>query len=424
MRKYSLLLCLGAACASPTDEAALARECGDPPPDPPPTEVAVRLIGRTQGLQGGIVLFYGPDQTLLSRVDLAAAGIARAELPAGGAVTVVEPLESFSPKHYTTFFNVEPGNELLVGDFEPDPFGTPRGTLVLPPSPQSTNQYAVGSRCGFGGNTGPTVNMPIRNGCAPGPQAVLATAIQPPVNDVQFYIFDPEVALVPGGTATIDGDWQPPISFDVAITGMPQGSFPLLHVNRHYQGAILYSAFDGDGSATSGVFNGSFLQATGGDGTVTRLRMRQAEGTESLEQEILEYRDGLPNELTGDVAADLIAVPANPFPAGSESISFSVTDTTGYDAVVAQIEFDNDPIWTIVAPPPTTTNVILRPPPLPDGVFGPGQPMQEIAVSLVDTPASYAEFIHDAEPTRHQAFMVQPTAPRKVRISTATHVRD
>lgn len=144
----------GAACGgSGTDRPPAGGDGGidaavDAPPDaPPPTRVRVTVNSGGQPASGVAILFQRPDDSVAADVETDFKGVAEAELPTGGNVSLLAPSTNGS-RVVIAYLGVKGGDVLEIGaPYAPEK--TPVGpvTLQLPTGTAST--YFVTSRCRF-----------------------------------------------------------------------------------------------------------------------------------------------------------------------------------------------------------------------------------------------------------------------------------
>jgi len=402
------------------------------PPDAMPAPVTVHVLGRTSaGPAPGVpVLFHDSGGLLVGRTTTDALGTATGVVPDSGSITVVEA----GPRFLTTIAGVSPGDDLLVGDigtWDP-PLRTT--SVAVPSGPDPGDQYVVWGPCALSGFSATPVSVTLWS-CAPTSGPVIAGAYRIGTGNsamLRGYLYDPEVSLAPGGTATLAGPWLPPIAFEIDVTGVPidvaGGTFNL---TRYAGGHQLYLFQSGSITWTNG--RSQIQVAGGGEGAVTEIGL-EYEGTSPGRSTILEYRAGAPTSLTEDIAADAISRPLDVMiregeltPGGPRSITgcdWTMPGAGDYDGFVVQVEAADPSFtvtrWTVVLPPAAAGPVQVQLPRLPDDLVPvwAGLAWQGARVRAVDTPApSYAAFRRDAEPEQAWSWMRTPVAASKVRIA-------
>jgi CARDB len=185
----------------------------------PATSVRLHLLGRRGWADPGAgvpVLVHGPDGELVARVATDETATAVANVPVGGSVTVVE----VGPRYLTTFDGLKSGDDLTVGDLwrATDPIGT--ATVLLPVDPSPDGYYSVEGPCAVGASDSPAVQVFLHDGCG-SPTRPMIAVIGSPDGSWHTSIFDPQVALEPGGTAALSGNLEPMASLAVALSGLP-----------------------------------------------------------------------------------------------------------------------------------------------------------------------------------------------------------
>jgi hypothetical protein len=418
-------------------EAADASSSADASaPDAGAEAVTVHFLGRGLGPSPGVqVLFHGRDGILVGRTTTDAKGAASGNVPEGGSVTVVE----VGSRRFTTTFGVEPGDDLMVGDLRPYLFPIQPATLSLPSGPEAENRYVALGPCGDGNGKSSPISVFLYANCRL-PQPMVAIAFRPGSTLETGFIYDPMVNIEPGGTASIDGAWAPPISFTFRLTGIP-AEIPAenvyLSVGRYAAGRLLFRSDDKPTAVVGGEVNESFEQASGGDGTLTTLELARLTGGRWF---VVEYRDSVAENLEGNLAPDLIPMAEDRAviegqldpegPTGIVGVTFNMPKAGAYDGIVAEVirvdavTYNELYRWTIVSPPPSERSATLRFPDLPADLL-PVWEQEESSyawffVTAADTQArSYADFRRDAEPNHPWNWMYAPAAPARIRISRA-----
>jgi hypothetical protein len=393
-------------------------------------EVRVLLYGRN--MEGSVVagipvLFYSASGQLLARTTTDAHGEATGVVKKGGAVTIVEA----AARKITTIFDIAPGDVLTVGDvgfWGPAPIGT--ATLGIPPGLDPPSEmYRVEGPCALSSFfTSTDLSVFLWPACG-ATRPIMATSYRTdPPNDITGYLLDPEVTLVPGGTATMDGAWSPAIMFDLAVSGLPAdlGGFVL---ERFLGTQNIYRFATGTLPDNNGNVAARLSQAAGGDGTTTKL-VFGFPGTPGGANEILEFHSGQLTSLVRDVSSDFIARPifegltrdelTPGGPTGLVGASWAFAGPDSADGLVALLTvFDAEfalTTWTAVLPPGTLQ---YRLPSLPADLvhLWANRRFDTFRAFNVDTPVrSYREFRRDAEPEQPWGWMRAPATPGKVRI--------
>src|SRR5689334_22891633 len=91
MKRFAILVSLFASACIGEIDGVGENPTNDPPdePPPPPTEVRIAVHDPSGPVAGLAVLFQTNDDTVVADVKTDAQGVAVAELPVGGSVTVI-----------------------------------------------------------------------------------------------------------------------------------------------------------------------------------------------------------------------------------------------------------------------------------------------------------------------------------------------
>ncbi|MBX3156127.1 MAG: hypothetical protein KF773_09020 [Deltaproteobacteria bacterium] len=129
-----------------------------PPPPPPPQLITVRVVDGTVPQPGVPVVFQKSDDTLVADTVTDADGLASADMPDGGNITVIRTATE-GPTRVFTYVGAQVGDKLELG--RPTASGTPMLVNVrLPTALQNAN---VMTPCGQA-QGGPTVALTL-TGC-------------------------------------------------------------------------------------------------------------------------------------------------------------------------------------------------------------------------------------------------------------------
>ena len=138
---------------------------GPPPPPPPATDVQIKVQDGGSPQAGVRVLFQGASG--VQEVPTDSAGIAKADMPDGGNVTVIRtypaavPPQQPMPDEVLTYIGVKAGDRLNVG--HQTALGTPAAiNVVVPSTLQGT--VTVMTPCGQGTGTAPNIPITV-TGC-------------------------------------------------------------------------------------------------------------------------------------------------------------------------------------------------------------------------------------------------------------------
>ena len=137
---------------------------GDDVVDPPVVEVSITV--RDQGVPAAAVpiVFQAPDGSVLAELTTDGAGVAKADMPDGGNVTVIRSVlvEAVERQVAYTYVGVKPLDNLIFG----------RGTLINPAEvnvtvnvPPDAGNVTIKTPCGEGAGAAPAVTLTL-TGCA------------------------------------------------------------------------------------------------------------------------------------------------------------------------------------------------------------------------------------------------------------------
>jgi len=269
--------------------------------------------------------------------------------------------------------------------------------------------------------------------CTPPSGPAIATSYRPFLTTLVLsgYIYDPQVSLQEGGTATIAGPWLPPINFQLAVTA-PPGLGGEFTTERIAGGERLTNG--NSGSIDFGQAH-QFLLPGGGDGLLTGLVLHHNEAPFG-HSTILEYRTGMPTSLVGDLSSDLLSRPVDVqwtegelAPGGASGVTgarWTMTGAGDRDGIVIETEVVTPAYditrWTVVLPPGGVGTTLFRLSQLPPDLLGvwSDRMISKLFVHAVDASASsYAEFRRTAQPELAWRWMRSPMTPSKVRMATS-----
>jgi hypothetical protein len=137
---------------------------GDDDIDPPVVEVSITV--RDQGVPAPniTIVFQAPDGTLIADLKTDGGGVAKADMPDGGSVSVIRSVlvEEIERQVVYTYVGVKPLDNLVFG----------RGTLLDPAEvnvtvnvPPDAGNVTIKTPCGQGAGAAPTVTLTL-TGCA------------------------------------------------------------------------------------------------------------------------------------------------------------------------------------------------------------------------------------------------------------------
>lgn len=144
-------------------------DMGDDDVPPPATDVQIRVRDGMTPVAGVSVIFQAADETVIAEAVTDAAGIALAEMPEGGNLTVIRsfpppatPEEELRPTQVYTYVGVEAGDRLELGN-KIDEVAPPSAiNVMVPETAQGT--ITVNTSCGSGQGQAPLIPITVR-GC-------------------------------------------------------------------------------------------------------------------------------------------------------------------------------------------------------------------------------------------------------------------
>jgi len=145
-------------------------DSGDDQPPPPPPATDVHIVVRDGNApQANVrVLFQNTDDTILAEAVTGADGLAMAEMPNGGNLTVIRtypiatpPAVQRNPEIYT-YVGVKAGDRLQLGRATSET--TPPSAINVMVPTDAVGQVKIVTPCGSGQGTGPLVPITVR-GC-------------------------------------------------------------------------------------------------------------------------------------------------------------------------------------------------------------------------------------------------------------------
>jgi hypothetical protein len=172
MKRFAILVSLFASACIGEIGGVGENPTNDPPdePPPPPTEVRIAVHDPSGPVAGLAVLFQTNDDTVVADVKTDAQGVAVAELPMGGSVTVIRDESSTTSTDPAgsvyTYVGVKGGDKLDLA-LMAAPTGTPTTiTVRLPdPDPAETVPVDVRTPCGSGQGIPPEISITLDGSC-------------------------------------------------------------------------------------------------------------------------------------------------------------------------------------------------------------------------------------------------------------------
>jgi hypothetical protein len=415
-----------AACAEPLDPV----DPVDPDEDGQLEDVAHPAVGplavhahgrRFERTVAGIhVLSYAKGGDLIARTVTDASGDAAIAAHRGGAITVVE----VAARRITTIFKVAPGDALFVGDVGGWDSDFAHTSITVPALPPGENAKVEGPCVLSSFFEVPLIDALVFGGCQMTTRPILASRslVDPPYT-LTAYLFDPSVAVVPGGSAALDGAWAPAVPFHLSLTGVPS-EWVDFSLHRTLGGERIYLFQTGTAFAADHALDITYPQALAGDGTTTKVGISFPD-LPGGHVTILEHVTTAATSHTADVSDDFFVRPVDVSLAigdhGPTGASWQLEGTDDADGVVSQIYVygeEHQTAWTAIVPPRREQFHLPR---LPADLraLWEDQEIGSFYLMTVDTPApSYRVFRRDAEPELPWEWMRAPLAPGKVRIGT------
>ncbi|HUS33303.1 MAG TPA: hypothetical protein VMZ53_32595 [Kofleriaceae bacterium] len=174
MKRFAVLVSLlASACIGEIGGVGENPPMNDPPdePMPAPTEVRIAVHDPSGPVSGVAVVFMNADDSVAADIVTDAQGIAVAQLPMGGSVSVIRELGA-SPTNASagsvyTYVGVKAGDKLDVA-LPTAPTGTPQTiTVTLPEPDPDTGKVPVEVRtpCGSGQGIPPEVTVTLDGSC-------------------------------------------------------------------------------------------------------------------------------------------------------------------------------------------------------------------------------------------------------------------
>lgn len=167
MRTQTLVVGLASLLSACTGTLGDGDGGGDPPP-PPATDVRVVVRDGNEPQANVRVIFQNSDDTVLTEAVTGADGVAAAEMPAGGILTVIRtyptavpPAVSRVPEIYT-YLGVKAGDRLQLGRATSETTLPSAINVMVPEGAVGT--VKVVTPCGSGQGTAPLVPITVR-GC-------------------------------------------------------------------------------------------------------------------------------------------------------------------------------------------------------------------------------------------------------------------
>jgi hypothetical protein len=116
-----------------------------PPPPPPPQVISIKVVDGGVPVAGVPVVFQNSDDSLVADVVTDALGVAQADMPTGGNITVIRLDPAGGPAQLYTYIGAKVGDQLEMGRAI-NPAATPTNVSVL--IPQALGNATVRTPCG------------------------------------------------------------------------------------------------------------------------------------------------------------------------------------------------------------------------------------------------------------------------------------
>lgn len=166
MRTTALVLFFASAC---TGSITSGPGGGDDQPPPSSSKVQITVRDNATAQANVRVLFQTSDGTTITEAATDASGVASADMPAGGNLTVIrtypvatDPAQQKYPEVFT-YLGVKPGDQLQLGHMVDDSGTAAAINVKVPDTAQGT--VKVVTPCGSGTGTAPNVAISVA-GCA------------------------------------------------------------------------------------------------------------------------------------------------------------------------------------------------------------------------------------------------------------------
>ncbi|MBK9070832.1 MAG: hypothetical protein IPL79_07525 [Myxococcales bacterium] len=221
-RSYLPALAIWLLACTPVEKQLPPVPPPPPPPDGPATVLVLDVVGNGP-LPGISVVVNDADggylETLITNDD----GIATVEeVPTGGSITVVRPYDN--SYDLTTIFEIEPGDELVMGRKAGRDWNYVGSMeVLLPVGPGNNDHYIIHTKCGeedIGSST--SGDIEFLGFCQDGEFSVFALAQDFPIS--AYSIYSSGHTFAAGGTIDLTGaTWLPGGTYTVALTQLPAG---------------------------------------------------------------------------------------------------------------------------------------------------------------------------------------------------------
>ena len=258
-----------------------------------------------------IAVFQDPTGAVVRDGLVAADGTARAALPMGGSVTVIDVTMSSMTSRLvaiTTIEDVRPGDHLTVGATKGPTVFTGASTMMTATfAPFSQNAYHVFSTsCGTSSgmvNVGAPSVAPLSftdscHGAAFDLLSIAQISTSPPEYD---YVYQSGLPYAANGNVTVPDSWTLMNDFSVTMTNTPSNLSDILVTHSAYMGEINTAGASVDVTPTAGVDSATLPYPPVGTRALIQLSMRSTDSSVPGQQ-LLEDRV---NSVTSSLGVDM-----------------------------------------------------------------------------------------------------------------------
>ncbi|HEX3763016.1 MAG TPA: hypothetical protein VHW23_30175 [Kofleriaceae bacterium] len=379
---------------------------------------------------GTDVVFLDPDGTLVKRATTDSDGKAQADVLPGGSVTGIGLAHRRT--NFTTVLGIKPGDDLVLGTKPAD--DSVAGTFsVTYPAFSGAASYDVVSPCDTTSVLAPATGaapdpaqITIRNSCKLDPMELIVVAWGPAPTGPVASISKAGIAFIPGGSTTIDGDYQAFLPFTASYTDVDPiiSNLEIARTVPAPPGWVDAVAWSSHG--TTATLTATMPRSSGG-----QITTNVARATGST-QAVVETLPGTVATYGFDVGATLLPWLGQPTLDGTSRKLVIPTDTTGTTTAKPDLFrilalYSRDDVnhistvfnWVVFGPdasdiviPTFPADLASLPPTAADGVVFPS------AVMIESDSATYDQMRNDLG-TAYDAFINERPSAAKVRISRA-----
>lgn len=320
-----------------------------------PTPVAVTVMYDGSGVAGLSAIFTNADGSPVATVLTDATGTASQLLGAGGYVTVVDPFPIepgfIAPSNLYTWAGVKPGDRLVL--YESNQSGSATDFTLETPAVANATTYNATALCldggGYGTGSSAVVAMQLF-GCT---TADIYVAAFDSSNRLLATLFHPALGVTAGETVDLSASdhYATAVAATYSFTNLPSSGVQV----------------DYDLVGSAGAING-FAQFTDVSGGSAAIAIAQPAlpanetafvltdfATTNNTHDVYAWSATAPTSYALDASTatlpDVTAVPV--FDYSSDTLTWTAGSGVAPDAVLAELNFQNDPTiasWSIVAP--------------------------------------------------------------------------